>query len=118
MSVHDPSCLFCRIVAGEIPADVVHETERTIAFRDIAPKAPVHVLVIPRDHVVSLGAADDDHAALFGELMLAARDVAANEGVSDTGFRTVLNTGADGGQEVMHVHAHVLGGRMLTWPPG
>ena len=116
--MHDPSCLFCRIVAGEIPADVVHETERTIAFRDIAPKAPVHVLVIPRDHVVSLGAAEDDHATLFGELMLAARDVAAKEGLTESGFRTVLNSGRDGGQEVMHVHAHVLGGRALTWPPG
>ena len=117
-TVQDPNCLFCRIVAGEIPADIVHETERTISFRDIAPKAPVHVLVIPRDHVASLGAAGDDHGPLLGELMLAARDVAAKEGLSDSGFRTVLNTGADGGQEVMHVHAHVLGGRSLTWPPG
>ena len=116
--MHDPNCLFCRIVAGEIPADVVHETERTLAFRDIAPKAPVHVLVIPKEHVVSLGAAGDDDGPLFGELMLAARDVAAKEGLSDAGFRTVLNTGPDGGQEVMHVHAHVLGGRALTWPPG
>jgi len=118
MYVHDPSCLFCRIVAGEIPADVVHETGRTIAFRDIAPQSPVHVLVIPREHVVSLGAAEDDQASLFGELMLAARDVARKTGLSDSGFRTVLNSGPDGGQEVMHVHAHVLGGRSLTWPPG
>lgn len=116
--MHDPNCLFCRIVAGEIPSEVVHETERTIAFRDIAPKAPVHVLVIPRDHMSSLGDAGDDDGPLLGELMLAARDVAAKEGLSDSGFRTVLNTGADGGQEVMHVHAHVLGGRALTWPPG
>lgn len=116
--MHDPDCLFCRIAAGEIPADVVHETERTLAFRDIAPKAPVHVLVIPRHHVASLGEASDDHEALLGEVMLAARDVARAEGVLSSGFRTVLNTGSDGGQEVMHLHAHVLAGRPLDWPPG
>lgn len=114
----DPSCLFCRIVAGEIPADIVHETERTVAFRDIAPQAPVHVLVIPKEHVVSIGAAEAEHQSLFGEVMMAARDVAAREGLAESGFRIVLNTGPDGGQEVLHAHAHVLGGRALTWPPG
>lgn len=116
--MHDPDCLFCRIVAGEIPADVVHETEGTLAFRDIAPKAPVHVLVIPRAHLASLADAGDGHDALLGEVMLAARDVARKEGLDESGFRTVINTGADGGQEVMHLHAHVLGGRGLSWPPG
>lgn len=116
--MHDPDCLFCRIASGEIPADVVHQTERTVAFRDIAPKAPVHVLVIPREHVASLAEVGGDDQQLLGELMLAARDVAAREGVSVEGFRTVLNSGLNGGQEVMHLHVHVLGGRPLIWPPG
>lgn len=113
-----PKCLFCRIVAGEIPADVVLETDTILAFRDIAPKAPTHVLVIPKAHVVSIAEADDDHAALLGEVLIAARDVAAREGIREAGFRTVLNSGPDGGQEVFHLHAHVLGGRALSWPPG
>ena len=110
-------CLFCRIVAGEIPATVVLDTERVLAFRDISPQAPVHVVVIPKDHhadVVALSAADP---ALAGELLASASEVAAQEGLAD-GFRVVLNTGADGGQTVFHVHAHVLGGRGLGWPPG
>lgn len=111
-------CLFCRIVAGEIPADMVAESEAAFAFRDIDPKAPVHVLVIPKTHVASLGAATDDDAALLAEVMLLARDVARAEGIAETGFRTVLNTGDDGGQSVHHLHAHVLGGRGLAWPPG
>ena len=114
----DPSCLFCRIVSREIPADIVHETENTIAFRDIAPQAPVHVLVIPKEHVTSLATIPDNSEALLGQLMAAVRDVASIEGLEDSGFRTVLNTGPDGGQEVMHLHAHVLGGRELVWPPG
>ena len=114
----EEACLFCRIVAGEIPADVVLETEDVLAFRDIAPKAPTHVLVIPKAHLVSLGDASDDDHALLGAVMIAARDVAASEGLLEDGFRTVLNSGRDGGQEVLHLHAHVLGGRSLTWPPG
>lgn len=114
----DPSCLFCRIVAGEIPADVVLETDHVLAFRDIAPKAPTHVLVIPKKHVVSVGTAGEEDEALLGAVLIAARDVAAREGIRESGFRTVLNSGADGGQEVLHLHAHVLGGRSLTWPPG
>ena len=114
----DEACLFCRIVRREIPADVVYETDRVLAFRDIAPQAPTHVLVIPKGHLASLGDATADDGALLGEVMLAARHVAAAEGVADTGFRTVVNSGAEGGQEVLHLHAHVLGGRRLTWPPG
>lgn len=114
----DDRCLFCRIVEGEIPADVIYETEHVMAFRDIAPKAPTHVLVIPKRHVASLAAAGDDDRALLGEVMLAARDVARAEGVDGDGFRAVANTGNDGGQTVHHLHVHVLGGRAMDWPPG
>ncbi|MEU4244594.1 histidine triad nucleotide-binding protein [Actinoplanes sp. NPDC026619] len=109
----DNDCLFCRIVAGEIPATVVHETETTLAFRDIDPKAPVHVLVIPKDHhpdVVTL--ANDDPAAAAG-LLAAAAAVAETEGLLMDGFRLLFNTGGYAGQEVFHVHAHVLGGEPL-----
>jgi histidine triad (HIT) family protein len=111
-------CLFCRIVAGEIPASIVRQSERTLAFRDINPAAPTHVLVITRDHfddVAALAAADPTTAA---ELLTEAAGVAADEGLVDAGWRLVSNTGADGGQTVGHVHLHVLGGRALTWPPG
>ena len=111
-------CLFCRIVAGEIPADVVHETDRTLAFRDIAPQAPTHVLVIPKEHYANaadLAAADPE---LVGVLLGDAVQVAIEEGRGDSGYRIVFNTGADGGQTVLHAHAHVLGGRPLGWPPG
>lgn len=114
----DDRCLFCRIVGGDIPADVVYETEDVLAFRDIAPKAPTHVLVIPKRHVASLGEAADDDGALLGKVLLAARDVARAEGIDETGFRAVANTGEDGGQTVHHLHVHVLGGRGLGWPPG
>ena len=110
-------CLFCRIVAGEIPATVVHETDRVLAFRDIAPAAPTHVVVVPKEHhqdVAALSAADPELAA---QVMAAGAAVAAAEGLGD-GFRLVFNTGADGGQTVFHVHLHVLGGRSMTWPPG
>ena len=111
-------CLFCAIVAGEIPATKVLETDRILAFRDINPQAPTHVLVIPKAHypdVAALAAAD---AALLGEVISAAHQVAAAEGVADTGYRVVFNTGVEAGQTVPHVHGHVLGGRVLTWPPG
>jgi len=114
----DDRCLFCRIVDGEVPADVVHETDHVVAFRDIDPKAPTHVLVIPKKHVPSLGDAEDDDVGLLGEVMLAARDVAHAEGIADEGFRAVTNVGDDGGQAVHHLHVHVLGGRALGWPPG
>jgi histidine triad (HIT) family protein len=109
----DPDCLFCRIVANQIPATVVHETETTLAFRDIAPKAPVHVLVIPKDHhpdVVTLARADPQAAA---DVLASAAAVAEAEGVLADGFRLIFNNGAWAGQEVFHVHAHVLGGRPL-----
>lgn len=111
-------CLFCRIVAGEIPATIVLDEERVLAFRDITPQAPVHVLVIPREHYANVAELAEANPALAGELMAAAARVARAEGVVDSGFRVVLNTGDDGGQTVGHVHAHVLAGRPLTWPPG
>jgi histidine triad (HIT) family protein len=111
-------CLFCRIARREVPATILFETERVIAFEDIRPKAPVHVLVIPRVHFASLDEAPEGSEGLLGELLVAARRAAREKGVADTGFRVVLNTGPDSGQEVRHIHFHVLGGRRLTWPPG
>lgn len=113
-----PDCLFCKIAAGSLPADVVYQDDELMAFRDINPQAPVHLLVIPRRHVASLDAADDAQAALLGRLMLAARDMARSEGIAESGYRTVMNVGSDGGQTVHHVHLHVLGGRHMKWPPG
>ena len=110
-------CLFCSIVAGDIPADVVLSTEQVLAFRDIQPQAPVHVLVIPKEHHENVGELANDAPELTAALLQAARQVAASEGVGD-GYRLVFNTGADAGQSVFHVHAHVLGGRDLAWPPG
>lgn len=109
-------CLFCRIVRGEIPATVVAQDDDCIAFRDVAPQAPVHVLVVPRQHVASLDAVTDP--MLLGRVMTMAAAVARQEGIVDAGYRTVVNTNGNGGQTVFHLHAHVLGGRRLTWPPG
>ena len=111
-------CLFCRIVAGEVPADIVYQDERSIAFRDINPQAPAHVLVIPRDHMESLDEATRNDEALLGHLLRIAARVANDQGLSESGYRTVINTGAGAGQSVFHLHLHVLGGRALTWPPG
>lgn len=111
-------CLFCKIVAGEIPATVVHQTPTTVAFRDINPQSPTHVVVVSKAHhrdAAALAAADP---ALAGELLLAAAAVAGQEGITETGYRLVFNTGAGAGQSVFHVHCHVLGGRPLSWPPG
>ena len=116
-------CLFCRMVAGEIPADVVHETDRVFAFRDINPQAPTHVLVIPKDHhptAAALGTADP---GLLGDVVAGAHAVAQQEGLvtdggTEPGYRLVANTGPQAGQTVHHVHFHVLGGRGLGWPPG
>jgi histidine triad (HIT) family protein len=109
-------CLFCRIIAREIPADVVYEDAETLAFRDINPQAPVHVLVVPRRHMASLNAVSD--TPIFEALFASVRTVAQQEGVAESGFRSVINTGPDAQQSVQHVHIHVLGGRPLGWPPG
>jgi histidine triad (HIT) family protein len=109
-------CLFCKIVRGEIPAKLVYEGDDCIAFRDIDPKAPVHVLVVPRDHVASLDDVSD--APLVGRLALVAAEIARQEGIAESGYRTVFNTNRDAGQTVFHLHLHLLGGRAMTWPPG
>ena len=109
-------CLFCKIVAGEIPSTVVKETEDFLAFRDVGPQAPTHVLAIPKHHVRSTNELVD--ADLAGRLLLFAKDVAADEGLAERGFRLVINTNEDGGQTVLHLHVHVLGGRAMKWPPG
>ena len=110
------NCLFCRIARKEIPANIVLENEHVVAFRDIDPKAPTHVLVVPRTHVATLDDVTD--AGLLGELLLAAAAIARAEGIVAGGYRTVVNCGADAGQTVFHVHLHLLGGRKLAWPPG
>lgn len=110
------SCLFCRIVRGDIPATRVAESTHAIAFRDITPQAPVHVLVVPRNHVASLADATD--GVMLGDVLLLAARVAREAGLDEGGYRVVLNTGDDGGQSVHHLHAHVLGGRAMGWPPG
>ena len=109
-------CLFCRIVRKEIPAKLVAETDDCIAFRDINPQAPVHILIIPRQHITSQATATEG-GVLGGVAMLAA-EIARAEGISDSGYRTVMNTGENGGQSVAHLHMHLLGGRRLGWPPG
>lgn len=106
-------CLFCRIVAGEVPAAIVRESPHTVAFRDIAPQAPTHVLVIPKEHHPDIATLVDGNPALAAELLREAQRVAADEGVADSGYRLLFNTGHDAGQTVHHVHAHVLGGRAL-----
>ena len=109
-------CLFCRIARKEIPATIVAENDAMVAFRDINPQAPVHIVVIPREHVASLNQASD--ATMLGKLSLFAADLAKREGIAESGYRTVINTNRDAGQTVFHVHLHLLGGRSLGWPPG
>jgi histidine triad (HIT) family protein len=111
-------CLFCRLVLGEIPSDRVLETDDLIAFRDIAPQAPTHILIIPRDHIASLSDAGEDHRALLGSIQLAAVELARAEGIDEAGWRLVTNVGDEGGQSVHHLHYHLVGGRRLGWPPG
>ena len=111
-------CIFCKIVAGSIPAAKVFEDDAAVAFRDINPQAPTHALVIPRAHIASLAEASEGDEALLGHLLRVAARVAHEAGHAEGGYRTVVNTGADAGQTVFHVHVHVLAGRTLTWPPG
>jgi histidine triad (HIT) family protein len=111
------SCLFCKIVEGEIPSAKVYEDELCYAFGDIHPQAPVHVLIVPREHIGSLAEAVEDHRALLGHLLWVAAQIARSKGL-DKGYRVVLNNGDDGGQTVDHLHVHVLGGRAMHWPPG
>ncbi len=111
-------CLFCKILAGDIPADIVYESESAIAFRDINPQAPTHVLVIPRKHVSTINDLDEFDRQLVGDLFMAAKQIAAEEGIAESGYRAVMNCNEGAGQSVFHIHLHVLGGRGLSWPPG
>ena len=111
-------CLFCKMVAGDIKPDVVFENEHVLAFRDLRPQAKVHVLVIPKRHIATLDDFPEDAPELAGALFSAVKEVASQEGLSAGGYRTVINCRGDGGQEVYHLHLHVLGGRRLSWPPG
>jgi histidine triad (HIT) family protein len=114
----EQDCIFCRVVAGEIPADIVYRDDRAVAFRDINPQAPVHALVIPREHLDSLDDASARDESLLGHLLRVAARVANEQGLSESGYRTIINTGAGAGQSVFHLHLHVVGGRRLGWPPG
>jgi len=113
----DPDCIFCKIIAHEIPADIVLENDDVVGFRDLTPQAPTHVLVIPRSHYPNAGALAEGEPATAAKLFDAAREIAASEGL-ENGYRMVLNTGADAHQTVFHVHLHLLGGRAMGWPPG
>ena len=112
------NCLFCKIVSGEIPATRVYENAEVVAFRDINPGAPVHVLIVPRQHIDNAHMLDAESSSVMAHMILAAQKVARDEKVDDSGYRLVMNNGADAGQSVNHLHMHLLGGRKLTWPPG
>jgi histidine triad (HIT) family protein len=111
-------CLFCKILAGDIPADIIFESDDAIAFRDINPQAPTHALIIPRQHVATINDLGEGDEALVGNLFLAAKSIAADEGIAAAGYRVVMNCNAAAGQTVFHLHLHLLGGRELAWPPG
>ncbi len=111
-------CLFCRMVAKEIEPDVVYETARVLAFKDLNPQGPVHVLIIPKEHISTINELKEAHVLIAGEMMLAAQVVAGQLGVAEEGFRLVMNCNPHGGQSVYHIHMHLIGGRQLDWPPG
>ncbi len=113
----DSACIFCRIAAHEIPADIVRESDRVIAFRDMNPQAPTHILLVPKEHVGSVAEIADEHADTLSDIMQAATQLARAEGI-ESGWRLVTNVGADAGQTVFHLHFHLLGGRVMQWPPG
>ena len=112
------SCIFCQIAQDEIASDIVYEDDQLIAFRDLNPQAPVHIIVIPREHISTLAAASAQHTQLLGQITLAAAEIARQEEIAQGGYRLVANVGPDGGQSVDHLHFHLLGGRQLHWPPG
>jgi histidine triad (HIT) family protein len=114
----ETDCLFCKIGAGDIPADIVYETDEVVAFRDINPQAPTHALIIPKRHIASINELQDGDAEIVGKLFLAAKDIARDEGFAEPGYRVVMNCNAAAGQTVFHIHLHLLGGRDLSWPPG
>jgi histidine triad (HIT) family protein len=111
-------CIFCKIIAGNIPATVVHKDDRLTAIRDLNPQAPTHILILPNRHLPSIGEASARDESLLGALLMAASQIAEKEGLAQNGYRLVINTGADAGQSVAHLHVHLLGGRQMRWPPG
>jgi histidine triad (HIT) family protein len=112
------SCPFCRIVAGGAPADVLHETDTVVAFRDLRPQAPAHILLIPKEHIEDLTEIGDEHGTVLVDIVKAAAHLAETEGIRESGWRLVANVGPDAGQSVFHLHFHLLGGRPMSWPPG
>lgn len=112
------NCLFCKMVAGEIQPDKVYEDDEVLAFRDISPQAPTHILIIPRRHIATTNDLTPDDAGLIGRMHLVAKQIAAEEGLAERGYRLLMNCNADGGQAVYHIHLHLLGGRPMRWPPG
>lgn len=116
MTEHD--CLFCKILAGDIPADVVHESDTALAFRDINPQAPTHVVIIPKRHIATINDIDTGDQDVVGGLFTVARLIAKQEGLADRGYRVVMNCNEEAGQSVFHIHLHLLGGRQMSWPPG
>ena len=112
------TCLFCRIAAGEIPSDIVHEDDAVVAFRDVNPQAPTHLLIVPRKHIATLNDATAEDEAMLGRLQRIAAELAAREGIAADGYRTVFNCNRGAGQSVFHIHLHLLGGRAMGWPPG
>jgi histidine triad (HIT) family protein len=113
-----PDCLFCKIIARDIPASIVHEDDHVLAFNDINPQAPTHVLIVPKRHVASLNELTPEDDAIVGEMLRRAAAIAAERGIASSGYRTVFNTNGDAGQTVFHVHLHLIGGRNMHWPPG
>jgi histidine triad (HIT) family protein len=111
-------CLFCKIAAGEIPATIVYQDDQVVAFEDISPQAPHHLVIIPRQHIATVNDLEDEHEELFGKLASTAKRLAAERGIDGSGYRLVMNCNSAAGQTVFHIHLHLLGGRSLTWPPG
>ena len=111
-------CIFCKIVSGDIPSDIIYQNDDVLAFRDLSPQAPVHALVIPKKHISTINDFQPEDASLIGQLFLAAKEIAKQEGMDDSGYRCVMNCNDEGGQTVHHIHLHLLGKRQMTWPPG
>ena len=114
----NPDCIFCKIAAGDLDADIVYQSEELVGFRDLNPQAPTHVLIIPRRHISTINDITESDAEMIGQLIVAAKEIAAQEGISEPGYRVTMNCNAGAGQSVFHVHLHLLGGRQFTWPPG
>lgn len=111
-------CIFCKIVSGDIPGDIVYQDEDVLAFRDLNPQAPTHILVIPRKHIATINDIQPEDAELIGKMYLAASQIAKDEGIAEPGYRAVMNCNREAGQTVFHIHLHLLGGRPMSWPPG